>query len=888
MHLRLDKIKYAHNQSVDEIFEFLQTSNSGLTHDEAAKRLEQHGLNIIPQAKKPGIIQVFLRQFKNPLIYILIIASILSIFIAEYLDAIFIAFVLISNAAIGTGQEYSAQKLAQALRKLVVTTCHVLRDGENIEIKSKVLVLGDIIFLESGDKVPADIRILNSINLEVDESLLTGESLSVLKDATKILNKDMVLSDRTNMLYAGSVINSGRATGIVVGTGSDTQLGSIASSALSGYLQKPPLVTRIEKFTNNIAIFFLLVIIILAVIAFARGMQFYDIFMVVIALAVAAIPEGLPIAITIALTISMRRMLKRNVIVRKLVAVESLGSCTYIAIDKTGTLTENRLQVTHIEFPDGSQYDLANHTPVCNNLTNRLCRAAVLNNEAIICTKDNETGYHGDMVDVSLLVMAHKCGFVKTKLINDYPELAIIPFESMNMISASLNKIDKSYCISVKGAAEKILPLCTKMATARNDIPIDKILLEAHVKKLTKLGFRVIALADKSLDSTDNNSLSINDLTELTFIGIVGITDPLRKNAKEAIIECKKAGIRIAMVTGDHPSTALAIAKKLDLARNNEQIVTSSLLTNAKNNNERDKIILNASVFARITPQQKLEIVQTLQSNGEFVAMSGDGANDAPALKAAEVGIAMGKRGTDVAKEASDLIITDDNFSSIVSGIKEGRIAYSNVRKVIFLGLSTGVAELLIFIFSLFLGLPLPLFAVQLLWLNLVTNGIQDVALAFEPGEGNEMKKPPRPPNELIFNNLMLQRVILSAFIIGGICFLWFSSLLTRGYSVEDARNSTLLLMVLFENVHIFNCRSETRSIFKQNLMTNPLLILGTATAQLIHIGAMYTPFISDVLQIKPVSVKHWLVLLSISLALLVIMEVHKYLYNYFLSRQTK
>lgn len=589
MQTNIDDLAYSHNKTLDKLFKILNSTHAGLSYYEASSRLKQFGPNIMPEAKSPSPIMFFLRQFKNPLIYILVLAAIFSLFIGEVLDSVFITIVLVSNALIGTSQEYSAHKLAKALSKLVVTTCHVLRDGENYEVKSNELVIGDIIFLESGDKVPADIRLISSSNLEADESLLTGESISVLKDPTKVLNKDTIISDRLNMVHMGSIINSGRATGIVIGTGLNTELGKIASSVLSETLHKPPLIARMEKFTNNIAIAFVSILIILAVVAFVRGMSVVEIFMVTVALAVAAIPEGLPIAITVTLAVSMKRMLKRHVIVRKLVAVESLGSCTYIAVDKTGTLTENKLQVTDLEFPDGSKFNLFNDDILPSNpLINRLCRTAVLANEAVLCSKNGVMGYHGDLVDVSLLVMAHKYGFVRTKLLNDYSELAVIPFESKNRISASLNKINHSSFISVKGAAEKLLPMCNYMATSEKDIPIDKLLIEEQVHNLASLGFRVICFATKELTSTSDDLILRDNLNDLTFIGMVGITNPLRSNAKEAISQCKKAGIKIAMVTGDHPSTALSIAKQLNLATEKQQIVTGSLL--AKTNNLQEKI----------------------------------------------------------------------------------------------------------------------------------------------------------------------------------------------------------------------------------------------------------------------------------------------------------
>ena len=424
--------------------------------------------------------------------------------------------------------------------------------------------------------------------------------------------------------------------------------------------------------------------------------------------------------------------------------------------------------------------------------------------------------------------------------------------------------------------------MCSKMATLEDDLPIDIKLLEQQAEALTSKAYRVIAFASGPFSGplqTDSCCMfSEQHLQGLTLLGMVGITDPLRPEVKNAVKSCREAGINVAMVTGDHPSTAFAIAQELDMVNSPSQVVTGPEIRQAANQEELDQLVRPARVFARVEPHQKLDIVHSLQRIGHFVAVSGDGANDAPAIRAAQVGVAMGKTGTDVARETAEIIITDDNFESIVAGVEEGRIAYANVRKVICLLVATGVGELVLFTLAILTGLPLPLLAVQLLWLNLVTNGIQDVALAFEPGEGDELQHPPRAPQERIFNRLMIERVVLSALTMGFIAFLLFQSLLTSGYDVDAARNGTLLLMVLFENVYVFNCRSETRSVFQHNPLRNSILLLGTLTAQLIHIGAMYTPWISDVLHIQPVSFQHWLSLLGLSFTILVVMELHKLL----------
>ncbi len=890
-----------HSLSVDAVLSKLGVSKHGLSHSDVTQRIERYGPNTFPKTKPPGVLSIFLTQFTSPLIYVLLAAALLSLLIQEWSDAGFIFLVLLVNAIIGSVQELSAQRSASALQELVSIYCRVLRisddnksdvtKSDSYEINANQLVPGDIVLLEQGDRVPADIRLLDCHDLEADESLLTGESRTVLKNAQTIFNTDIVLADRTNMAFAGSMIIRGRATGVVVTTALNTELGHIAEAVLNKPLTKPPLVLRLEKFTHGIAVVVVIAALIMAGVAYGRGTPLNEIFFLAVALAVSAIPEGLPVALTVALAIGMRRMARRNVIIRRLVAVESLGSCTFIASDKTGTLTVNQLTVSQIVSPNIAPWEVTGQgvTPIGNiistngELTNtervrlkHLCLAAVLSNDGFLGHREHGWSTHGDAVDIALLVMAHKAGITKADVENEYAEQAIIPFESERLFSASLNQVGDGQFAFVKGALERLLPMCNKMLGNDGDLPIDGQLLEKQAHTLASQGYRVLALASGKIALKQGEVFSEEHLHSLTFLGLVAMIDPLRVEAKQAIIDCQKAGIKVAMVTGDHPATALAIARQLNLTDDISKVVTGGELRRANTQDAFDSITRQAHVFARVEPQQKLDIVQSLQRNGHFVAVTGDGANDAPALHAAQVGVAMGKNGTDVARESADIITTDDNFASIVSGIEEGRVAYANVRKVIFLLISTGAAELVLFTLALITAQPLPLLAVQLLWLNLVTNGIQDVALAFEPKEGDELKRPPRPTTESVFNRLMIERVIVSALVIGFVAFFLFQWLLTQGYTIEEARNGTLLLMVLFENIHVFNSRSETRSVFKHNPLRNPILLFGTAVAQLIHIGAMYTPWVSDVLHIQPVSLLNWLKLLSLALIILMVMEIHK------------
>lgn len=883
--------EHPYAESSESVLTALQVTRHGLDRDEATARLARYGRNTLPTAKPRSLASIFLHQFTSPLIYVLLGAAILSIVIKEWSDAGFIAAVLLINAIIGTYQEYSAQRAADALRKLVSAKCRVLREGETYFIDAEEVVPGDIVLLESGDKIPADMRMLECRDFEVDESLLTGESLPVLKDEHVSLTPDIALGDRINMAFAGTMVSRGRARGVVVNTGMDTFLGHIASDVLFRPTPKAPLQIRMDRFVHRVALFVLAAVFIMFAVTVIKAMPLAEMFLLAVALAVSVIPEGLPVALTVALAIGMHRMSKRNVIVRRLLAVEALGSCTFIATDKTGTLTVNQLTVQRMTFPNGETWRVSGEgmipegtvttprgAPTADEraLLERLCQPAILTNEAFLGLNEHGWIHQGDAVDISLLVMAHKIGLVREEAVTAFPELATMPYESEQAFSASLHLVGQQPHAFVKGAFEKLLPMCSSMATPGTDTAIDAASIEVQAKTLASEGYRVLALASGPVSLDEEGTFSRLDLQDLAFIGLVGIIDPLRTEVKSAVAACSKAGIKVAMITGDHPATALAIAQELDLAHSADQVVTGPQLEQAIENGEIDKITPDTRVFARVGPHQKLHIVESLQRNGHFVAVSGDGVNDAPALRTAQVGVAMGKAGTDVARETADLVVTDDNFASIVAGVEEGRVAYANVRKVIFLLISTGAAELILFTLALLFGLPLPLIAVQLLWLNLVTNGIQDVALAFEPAEGDELSRPPRSPKESIFNRLMLERVIVSALTIGIVAFLLFQWQLIRGYSVDEARNGTLLLMVLFENVHVFNSRSETLSAFRHNLLRNKILLAGTVTAQLIHIAAMYTPWISDVLHIQPISFAHWLVLLALAMAVLVAMELHK------------
>ena len=880
-----------HAVSVDDVFAALDTNGKGLTTQQAHERLTRFGRNELPHAEPPGIARVFFRQFLNPLIYILLGAAAISAVMRDWSDAGFILAVLVLNAVVGCVQEYSAEKSAQALRALSGSRAYVLRDGEDHEVDATELVLGDVVLLEAGCKVPADVRLISNGGIEVDESLLTGESMTVTKTPLAILAAGTPLGDRVNMAFAATLVTRGRAHGVVVATALGTQIGRIASSLTMSDSAKPPLLVRMERFTRKVAIGVVVAVAALGAVSVAQGSSVSDVFMLAVALAVSAIPEGLPVALTVALSIGARRMARSKVIARRLVAVEALGSCTFIASDKTGTLTMNELTARKVLLPNGVTCAITGQGVKPEGealapedalpLLVRLSAASVLCNDGFLGLRDNVWVHHGDAVDVALLAMSAKAGVHRAAAEAESPRVGEIPFDPEHRFAATLHRTGEVLNVAVKGAGERVLPMCSRMATPAGDVPVNATMLEEQANALAASGFRVLAIAAGNVDLAGKalTDFAPDALTGIVFLGFVGMIDPLRPEAKASVQACQAAGIQVAMVTGDHPITALAIARELGFADRPEQVVTGPVLEKvaAQGDQAVDALIRDARVFARVEPNQKLQIVQALIRLGHFVAVTGDGANDAPALRAAHIGVAMGERGTDVARESSELILTDDNFASIVAGVEEGRIAYGNVRKVIFLLVSSGAAEVLLFVLTTAASLPVPLWPVQLLWLNLVTNGIQDVALAFEPGEGGELKRRPRAPVEPIFNRLMVERTLVSALVIALVGFFAYRWMLDHGWPLHQAQNGVLLLLVLFENVQAGNSRSETASLFTLSPLRNRLLFVGTIVAQLLHIGAMYAPGLRDVLHLEGVSVHQWLASLGLAVTLFVISEIHKF-----------
>ena len=879
-----------HSLSEPEIFKFLNTGAKGISSEEAEARIKSYGANILPQADPPTWWEIGIRQFQSPFVYILAVAALVSLFIGEYIDAWFIFGVLCLNALIGGFQEFRAERNAKALQKLLQIRAIVERDNQVMEVDADEVVPGDIVWLESGNRVPADLRLTKDQGLEIDESLLTGESLPIVKNSQWDGESSVSVADRLNMSYAGSIVVRGRGRGIAVATGMNTEIGGLAKAMMDTGPGTPPLTIRLERFSRNLAWAVMGAIILVGILGVLfQGYGILDMFMFGVALAVAVIPEGLPVALTVALAIGTTRMAEHGVIVRRLAAVEGLGSCTLIASDKTGTLTCNELTVKEIRTLNGESIPVAGQgflpegklmkEGVELNSPNEavglevLVRSAVLCNEGDLNEIDGIWTHRGDPTDIALLSMGKKIGMAREDLLNIYPQIHQIPFEPENQYSASFHRSPEGNIeIFVKGSPEKTLAMCKEL-TEENYKNFMKTAEEMAGK-----GFRVLAFAQGSLPAMETVGLpSIPE--NLEFLGFTGMIDPLREGVSEAIHSCREAGIDVAIITGDHPVTALTIARNLGLDLTEGHVITGTELQE-KSDKEIQDIVKTARVFARVAPHQKLDLVNAMQAAGHFVAVTGDGVNDAPALRTANIGAAMGRSGTDVAREAAELVISDDNFATIVNGVEKGRVAYDNIRKVIFMLVSTGAAEVVLVILAVAGGFPLPLTPVQLLWLNLVTQGIQDVSMAFEPGEGDELKLNPRDVQEPIFNSLMFERSLIVALWIGIMGFFLFKSMLDSGMALESARNALLLLIVLFLNIHMFNCRSETKSAFKIPVMQNPVLLFGVLGAFSFHVLAMHLPVGQMILKTQPVDAKTWLLTAGLASTIVLWMEWHKWLWN--------
>jgi len=869
-----------------EVFKALQTSEEGLSEAEAKKRLGKYGPNRLPEEKAIGKLKILLHQFTSPLIYILLVAAVVTAILGDYIDTGVIVAILILNATIGYFQEFKAETSVRALKNMFVPKTRVVREGKEREILSERLVPGDIVLLASGMRVPADLRIFKVAELRIEEAALTGESVPVEKKPRHIPEENLTPGDQTNMAFLGTVVVNGRAKGIVVETGSKTVLGRIAHEVKELSVTQTPLQQKITKFAHLIGFLVLGSALAVSILGFSLGMTIAEIFKIAVAASVAAVPEGLPVVVTITMAIGISRMAKQNAIIRKLPAVETLGSTTVICSDKTGTLTKNEMTVKaiydgeHSYEVTGSGYEpkgeIFREWESCDVATLKgLCgvvRIGMLCNESSLYEEKGQFKINGDPTEGALIVSAMKAdlSFEEEKI--RYPQLSTLPFESERGFMATLHQDNGKKIIFVKGAPEKVIEMCSK-APERDQLDREKAFKMAE--HFAKDGMRVLAMAYKEAPD-DLSELTRQDLEEnLIFAGMQGMIDPPRPEAIEAVKGCREAGIRVAMITGDHAVTASAIGEMFGIARERSEVLTGRELETMGDEDLFERV-KNVSVYARVSPQHKLRIVKQFMKHGEVVAVTGDGVNDAPALKAAHIGVAMGKTGTDVAREAADMVITDDNFASIFHAVGEGRVVFDNIRKVTLFLIPTGFAAIVSILIAMVLDIPIPYVAAQLLWINLVTNGLQDVALAFEPGEKDVIKRKPRNPKEGIMSRLMYERSVLVGLIISAGVIYNFIQALDDGVSLERARTIAVTTMVLFQFFQAWNSRSELQSVFRINPLSNPFLFYSMVAAFLAQLAVIYVPALQWVFRTEALALSDWSQIVMVSLTVVIAVEADK------------
>jgi cation-transporting P-type ATPase F len=878
-----------HTLETNQALAKLQTTALGLTSSEAAQRLAHFGPNTIQTGEGIKPWAIILHQFTSPLIYILLVVMVITLILQEWADSIVVAAVVLLNAIIGFTQEFRAENSMQALMRMTAAKTSVLRDGQQAEVDARNLAPGDIVFLESGDIVPADLRLLECTHLEVEEALLTGESLPVAKTPDALATSGTIpLGDRRNMAFLGTAVTSGRGIGLVVSTGLNTQMGIIAGEMRGTQRAQTPLQTRMVQFGRWISVAVLGSSALAFAIGIYLGFPATDMFFVAVAIAVAAIPEGLPIAMTVALAVGVNRMAKRNAIIRRLVAVEPLGSCNVIVTDKTGTLTENQMTVQSV-WTGGREYEvtgpgrslegriLDGDSPVLVEPASPIyltLLAGLLANESSLRPVGDSFVAFGDPTEVALLVAAAKAGLDRDDLAARYPRTDLIPFEPFRQFSATIHRHGDDRLALVKGAPERVAQMCQWVLTPDGLAPLDPAAVQQAAEGMAHRGLRVLGLAlgntPEAVESTRAESPR-----GLVFLGLQGMLDPPRAAVIPAIAACRRAGIRVVMATGDHPTTAAAIAEMVGLSDGRPQVYTGPQLE-AMSQEEFEAAARTVSVFSRVSPSQKLRLVTTLREQGNIVAVTGDGVNDAPALKAAHIGAAMGRSGTDVAREASDMVLADDNFATVYAAVEEGRTAYANIRNVTFFLVSAGAGQIMAILASLVLGLPLPLVPVQILWMNMVTSGIQDKALAFEPGESHLYSRPPRNPREGIIPRIMLERIALVGLVMAAGALYMFNLELERGATLAYAQVTALTTLVMFQVFHVGNARSDELSVFQKNPLANPVLFYGTGIAVAVHIGAMYFPGTQFLLGLEPLSLDTWVRVTLVALSVIVVVELHK------------
>ncbi|MBI2651432.1 calcium-translocating P-type ATPase, SERCA-type [Candidatus Woesearchaeota archaeon] len=864
-----------HNKSEEEIFKELGTSKNGLSEEEAAKRLHHYGYNEIREAKKISPLKIFFQQFNSAVVYILIAALVISIFLDETIDAVVIGVILILNALFGFYQEYRAEKAVEALKKLASLKATVIRDGREKEIDAKLLVPGDIIKLVEGDKIPADSRLFELANLQTQEAALTGESTPV-KKMLKVLSEKTMLADIVNMVFSGTIVATGKGKAIVTETGMKTEIGKIAKLIEETKIEETPLQKKLNQLGRWLGVLTIFISLIIFIVGIATGGKIIEFFILAVALAVAAIPEGLPAVVTIGLALGSQRMVKRNALIRKLPSVETLGSTTVICTDKTGTLTKNEMTVKKIYANNkiidvtGAGYEikgefLFNNSRVDAAEIELLLKIGALNNDASL----NDGNVIGDPTEASLIVSAAKRGLKKEELEAMHKRIDEIPFNSERKIMTTVHEFNGENLAFVKGAPEVVISLCTsiyengKIRKLREEEKTE--ILEIN-KEFGSNALRVLGFAFKTVIGKDRMEKN------LIFVGLQAMIDPPREEVKHAIIKCKNAGIKVVMITGDHEITARAIGKEVGLEGKS---LTGEQLEKIHN---LEEIVESIAIYARVNPEHKIRIVNALKKKGHIVAMTGDGVNDAPALKRADIGIAMGITGTDVAKEASVMILTDDNFASIVNAVEEGRGIYDNIKKFVEYLLSSNLGEILTLFFSILIGLPLPVIAIMILWINLVTDGLPALALSVDPLDPYIMERKPNNPKARIISNVVLIRMFIVGFtmMIGTLAIFKAYNPEMNETNLIYAQTIAFSTLMVFQMFNVLNCRSEFKSLFKVGIFRNMKLWGAILISILMHLLIVYTP-LNIFFKTVPLNLIDWIYIVLVSSTVLIVVEIHKF-----------
>ena len=891
--------KQFHNLDMASTAELMRTDLiKGLAGEEARIRLEKYGPNELQERKGRSFFEMVLDQLKNFLVIILIVASVISMVLGEFIDAAVIMAIVVMNAVIGVVQESKAEKALAALKKMAAPTAKVIRDGHVLDIPSRELVPGDIVLLETGNYVTADVRLIESINLKVEEASLTGESVPVEKDAAAIVPADATVGDRRNCGFMSTMVTYGRGKGIVVATGMQTQIGKIAQMIQDVEEEPTPLQKKLEELGKALGIIALSICALIFVIGVGlRGEHVLEMFMVAVSLAIAAVPEGLPAIVTICLALGMQRMVARHALIRRLPAVETLGSTTVICSDKTGTLTQNEMTVVKM-YLSGRMVEVTGrgYTPVgefrrngdvlsprSDPTASELLKGAALCNDAVLERSSERADAWrmvGDPTEGALVVAAAKAGYQKEELEKATPRLAEVPFDSDRKRMATIHKDGgrTPYRAYVKGAPDVMLTLCSRVLEDGEPVPLDDAkraeILEANHEMATQ-ALRVLAVAYRDMDEIPSKPTPETVETEMVLVGLMGMIDPARPEVRDAVQTCKGAGIKAVMITGDHRDTAVAIARELDMLGPKAGVLTGAELDKI-DQEEFAKIVEDVNVYARVSPIHKVKIVEALRARGHVAAMTGDGVNDAPALKRSDIGVAMGITGTDVSKETADMVLTDDNFASIVAAIEEGRIIYANIRKFVFFLLSCNVGEILTVFIAMLIGMPVPLRPIQLLWLNLLTDGLPALALGMEKAEPGIMRRPPRPKAEPILNRDMQVGIVVQGIAIMGATLGAFAVGLQRNNSYEEAQTMAFATLVISELFRAYTARSEYYSIFTLGILSNSYMIGATALSALLILLPLYVPLLHPIFDVVTPDTQDWTVILLFALVPSVIAEITK------------